>query len=182
MIALFILIGLVALIAFYAMSVQRGLVKKEERVKNALSSIGIQVQSRWDALKQLANTVKGYKDHEAETLTNVIAARSGAVPKTAEEVNASEADYGRAMGAINVLVERYPELKADSLFQKMMDDINSYENKVRVSRQVYNDTATKYNQSIRMFPGSIFAGMFGFTVAQYLETPKEKQDMPELQF
>lgn len=176
-------IGVIALVLFLAfVNIQKSLIAKEERVKNALSTIGVQQQSRWDALKQLANTVSGYKNHEAETLQAVVEARSGYTPSTPRQINEIEKDFGTAMKSINVLVENYPELKADSAFNKMMDSINSYEDKVRISRQVYNDTATMLNQEVRAFPTSIVANMINIRTYDYLETPAEKQDMPDLTF
>lgn len=177
-----ILVVLIVAAFFYFVNVQKDLIAKEERVKNALSTIGVQTKSRWDALKQLANTVSGYKSHEVDTLLKVVEARSGYTPTTFEQIKESEKDISKAMGALNVVVEQYPELKANTVFENMMNSINDYENKVRISRQVYNDTATMLNQMVRAFPTSIVAGMINIQPYSYLETSEETQEMPDLKF
>lgn len=181
-----IILGVIAALAIILGSmfvrIQNSLIGKEERVKSSLSNIGVQMQSRWDALKQLANTVTGYKTHEAETLKAVIEARTGYTPRNEKQINESEKDYNVARGAINVLMEQYPELKANESFGKMIDSINEYEEKVRIGRQVYNDTVTIFNQEVRSFPSSIVARMINMNTYDYLETPEEKKDMPELKF
>lgn len=175
-----IILGIVILLIIYAISIQRNLVGLAERRLNALSMIGVQQESRWDALRQLAKTVKSYAGHEADTLLEVISARTGHMPITAEEVEKNESLFQQAMKEIKVVVEKYPELKADRLYEKLMDDINGYEEHVRKARMVYNDTTTKLNSAVRMFPSSIFARMFGFTTEAYLQTPQQKTEMPEL--
>ena len=177
---LIVVILLVVATILYGIQVQRDLVKREEIVKNSLSNIGIQMQSRWDALIQLANTVKGYKDYETDTLLKVVDARKGNNFNSVEDLNNGSKDFNEAMKELNVLVERYPDLKASNLFTELMSGINLYEDKVRISRQIYNDTATKHNQAIRMFPGSVFAKRLNFVPVEYLETPKEKVEMPDL--
>lgn len=182
MVVFIILLVLVGVAFLYFVNVQKDLIAKEERVKNALSTIGVQTKSRWDALKQLANTVSAYKSHEVDTLLKVVEARSGYTPTTFEQIKESEKDISKAMGALNVVVEQYPELKASALFENTMNSINDYENKVRISRQVYNDTATMLNQLVRAFPTSIVAGMVNIETYPYFEASEETQEMPELKF
>lgn len=177
---LYILIGLIVLVVIYAIGVQRKLVGMNERRENALSSIGVQQQSRWDALTQLAKTVKGYAKHEEESLTKIIGMRNNSKPQTAKEVEANDQQFTRAIGDINVVVEQYPDLKASPLYQELMGSINGYENQVRMARMVYNDTTTRYNQVVKSIPSNIFAPMFGFKSESYIETPAEKTDMPNL--
>lgn len=176
----YILIGVAVLIILYAISLQRNLVGLSERRLNALSSIGVQQQSRWDALTQLAKTVKSYAGHEADTLMNVVSARGGNMPKTPQEVEKDDNLFQQAMREINVVVESYPNLKADALYGNLMGDINRYEENVRMARMVYNDTTTKLNQAVKVFPASIFAGMFGFKAEEYIQTPDTKTEMPNL--
>ncbi len=180
MTVLYIILGIAVLIILYAISLQRRLVGLSERRLNALSSIGVQQQSRWDALTQLAKTVKSYAGHEADTLMNVVNARGGNMPKTAKEAEQNDNLFSQAMREINVVVEAYPDLKADSLYGNLMGDINRYEENVRMSRMVYNDTTTMLNQAVKVFPASIFAGMFGFKSEDYINTPQEKTEMPNL--
>lgn len=180
MTALYIILGIAVLIILYVISLQRKLVGLGERRENALSSIGVQQQSRWDALTQLAKTVKSYAGHEADTLMNVIGQRSGSMPKTAADVEANDKTFASAMRQVSLVVEQYPNLKADSLYSNLMNDINGYENNVRMARMVFNDTTTKLNQAVKVFPASLFAGMLGYKAEEYIQTPDEKTEMPNL--
>lgn len=180
MIAVIILIVLVVLIGLYVMNTQRSLVSLDEKLENALSNIGVQQKSRFDALIQLAKAAKGYAGHEAETYVNLAQARSGQPIKSASDVLENEKAYNEIIKGLNVVVEAYPELKSDALYGKTMDSINDFENKVRMSRQVYNDCATKYNRKIRQFPTNIVASLLNFERKDYLEFKDESVNMPDL--
>lgn len=176
-----VIIALLALVVLWGIGVQRQLVSAEEICKNSLSQIGVQQNSRWDALTSLLEMVKSYNEHEYNTLKDVVAMRkpiTGA--STAEEANAQEAALGKLASGINVVVERYPELKANENYAKMMDSINSYENNVRLARMTYNDTVTKYNRMVRQFPDSFVAGLLHFGTREYLAEPAGKTEMPSM--
>ncbi|MCQ2115941.1 MAG: LemA family protein [Bacteroidales bacterium] len=176
-----ILLAVLVALVLWVISVQRDLVTKDENCKNAMSQIGVQQSSRWDALTAIADLVRSYDEHEYNTLRDVIGMRQGITGKSsAEEVEAQEQAMAQAMKAINVVVERYPELKANDNYKKAMDDVNTYENQVRMSRMVYNDTVTLYNRLIRMFPSSFVASIFHFDMREYLEVEKEKTAMPSM--
>lgn len=178
-----IVLVVLAVIVMWIISVQRQLVSKDELCKNAMSQIGVQQNSRWDALTALVDLVKGYSEHEYKTLMDVIGMRARVTgSSTAAEAQAQENLINNAMKSINVVVEQYPNLKANEMFTKTMDSVNTYENQVRLSRMTYNDTATKYNELVRMFPGSLVAGMFGFAQRDYLAEPVGKTDMPSMKF
>lgn len=180
---LIILLVVVVVLVIYAISSQRKFVKLEELVNNALSQIDVQQTSRWDALTQLANSTGSYAKHESETLKDVIAARRPVGPaKSAKEVEANENAFAEALSSLNVLVENYPVLKASSLYRDTMAAIEKYEENVRKSRMVYNDTVTKFNRMVKQIPSNIVASMFGFKEKDYLELDKAKQDMPDLKF
>ena len=176
-----IIIAIVAILVVWFISVQRNLVKHEEICKNGLSQIGVQLASRWDALKALAELTKGYSEHEYKTITDTIAQRR---PITGEssgaDANAQENLFTSAMQHLNVVIERYPELKANETFVKTMDSVNTYQNQVRMSQMVYNDSVTKFNQLIRQFPSSLVASMLHFSTRDYLVTNSEKEDMPSM--
>ena len=176
-----ILIAVIVVIVLWVISSQRNLVQLDEMCKNALSQIGVQQNSRWDALGALADLTKQYDDHEYSTLMDVIGKRrsitSGSSPA---DVNAQENAITEAMGKIMAISEAYPNLKADAQYQKTMDSVNQYEQNVRMSRMSCNDTITKYNRTLRMIPTCFIAGMLGFMQREYLETPAEKQDMPSM--
>ena len=176
-----IIIAIVAILILWVISVQRKLVKLEEICKNGLSQIGVQLASRWDALKALAELTKGYSEHEYKTITDTIAQRRPiTAASTSADANAQENLFTQAMQHLNVVIEKYPELKADATFIKTMDSVNTYQNQVRMSQMVYNDSVTKYNQLIRQFPDSIVASLFHFTPREYLEQNQEKAEMPSM--
>ena len=176
-----IIIAIVAILVLWVISVQRKLVKQEEICKNGLSQIGVQQNNRWDALKALAELTKGYSDHEYKTITDTIAQRRPiTAASSSADANAQENLFNEALGRLNLVVERYPELKANETYIKTMDSVNTYQNQVRMSQMVYNDSVTKFNQLIRQFPDSIVASLFHFTPREYLEQNQDKAEMPSM--
>jgi len=174
-----IIIAVVAVLVLWFISVQRKLVNVDELTKNAMSQIGVQQSSRWDALTALVELIKSYNEHEYNTLKDVISMRSNITGKsTAAEAQQQEDLINNAMKSINVVVEQYPDLKANDMYTKTMDSVNVYENQVRLSRMTYNDTVTKYNRMIRQIPDSIVASILGFMAKDYLQEPVGKTDMP----
>lgn len=176
-----IIIAIVAILVLWVISVQRKLVKQEEICKNGLSQIGVQQSSRWDALKALAELTKGYSDHEYRTITDTIAQRR---PITASSSSADAAAqenlFTQALSALNMVVEQYPELKANETFIKTMSSVDNYTNQVRMSQMVYNDSVTNYNRLIRQFPDSIVASLFHFVQRDYLQVNEAKSDIPSM--
>ncbi len=176
-----IIIAILALLVLWVIRVQRSLVSKDELCQNAMSQIGVQMNSRWDALSSLRDLVKSYNEHEYKTLNDVIARRktiNGG--STAADVNAQETAIAEAMRRINVVVEQYPDLKANENYARIMDSVNTYENQVRLSRMTYNDTVTKYNNQVRQFPDSLAASLLHFTKRDYLAEPSGKTEMPSM--
>ena len=181
MITTIIVIAVVAVMVLWVISVQRKLVSAEEIVKNAMSQIGVQQSSRWDALTGLVELLKSYNEHEYNTLKDVIAARSNiGSNSSASEAQAQEDLIGKVMMRLNVVAEQYPDLKADSMYVNTMNSVNTYENQVRMSRMTYNDSVTRYNRMIRQIPDSIVASIFRFTEKDYLKEVAAKADMPSL--
>ena len=178
-----IIIAIVAILVLWVISVQRKLVKHEEICKNGLSQIGVQQSSRWDALKALAELTKGYSDYEYKTMTDTIAQRRPITANsTSADANAQENLFTQALSHLNVVVEKYPELKANENYIKTMDAVNTYTNQVRMSQMVYNDSVTKFNQLIRQFPDSIVASLFRFVQREYLQVNEQKAEMPSMKF
>lgn len=178
---LLIVVAIVALLVLWIIGVQRRLVSAEEFCKNSMSQIGVQENSRWDALTSLAELVKGYDEHEYKTLMDVIAQRvSIGRESTPADVQAQEDKMSQALGRINIVAEQYPQLKANEMYAKAMDSVNTYENQVRMSRMTYNDTVTRFNRIVRQFPDSIVARMLGFAVKEYLAEPAGKTGMPSM--
>ncbi len=179
---MFIGLGIVAVvIILWVISVQRSFVVMDENINNAMSQIGVQMSSRWDALTALLDLTKGYATHEYNTMTETIKARRSITKDSSpDDVNKQENIITEALGKIMAVAESYPNLKADSTYIKTMDGVNQYENMVRTSRLVYNDSVTKLNRAIRMFPASLIAGILGFSSRTYLEVVEEKSDMPSM--
>lgn len=176
-----ITVAVAALLVLWFISAQRRLVNKEELCKNAMSQIGVQQSSRWDALTALAELTKSYNEHEYNTIKDVISQRVNITSaSSAKEANAQEDMIGSALSHIIAIAERYPELKANESYAKTMDSVNLYENQVRTSRMVYNDTVTAYNRIVRQFPDSIAASVLGFKEKEYLQEIKAKSEMPSM--
>ena len=180
----FIIIGgLIAIFVIWGIGVQRRLVAMDENVNNAMSQIGVQLSSRFDALTALLDLAKGYAAHESQTLIETIKSRRSVITATStpDDVLKQEGIISEALSRISMVAERYPELKASESYKKCMDAVDSYEKMVRTSRLIYNDSVTKLNREIRMFPVSLLAAPFGFHARDYLEAVEEKADMPSMQ-
>ena len=179
---LIIIVFLVILVAGWVMSTQRRLVVMDENINNAMSQIGVQLSSRFDALTALLDLAKGYAAHESQTLIETIKSRRSVITakSTPQDVLQQEGVISEALGRISMVAERYPELKADKGYAKCMDAVDSYEKMVRTSRLIYNDSVTKLNREIRMFPVSLIAWMLGFRQRDYLEAREDKADMPSM--
>jgi LemA protein len=172
-----IILLLVIVVLAYIFITQRELVKLDELCRNAMSQISVQLNSRWDAVTSLAQTAMRYSKHEAETLQKTIAERRQGNVTTAQDVNQQQNALTDIMSRLMVVVERYPELKANELFIKVQDGAVKYEENVRMSRMVYNDTVTKINRMVRQWPSSFVASLLHFTEREYLEVdePQKKQ-------
>ena len=186
MTALVIIIALVVIVGGYFISTQRSLVNLDELCKNALSQIEVQLNSRFDAVIALAKTAAQYAKHESETIIQPVQARggnlgNGNLPATPESINQQSDLLTQMMGRLNVVFERYPELKASDLYKEAQQGMKQYEENVRMSRMIYNDTATKMNRMVRQWPSSIVASMLHFDVKEYLKTDsEEKKQYPNL--
>ena len=179
--ATIIIVAVVAICLLYFVSTQRSLVSADELCKNALSQIEVQLNSRWDAVLALAKTAAQYAKHESETLVEVIQQRRGEQVNSAEAVNEQTSALNQVMGRLIAIGEAYPDLKAASLYQEAMDGMKQYEENVRMSRMVYNDTATKMNRMVRQWPSSIVASLLHFEQREYLRVDnEEKKNYPNL--
>ncbi|MBR3442116.1 MAG: LemA family protein [Bacteroidaceae bacterium] len=168
-------------IFLWFMNTQRELVNLDEKAKNALSQIEVQLNSRWDALLNLARTASQYAQHESETLIQTIQARRGSEVKTAADIEAQQHEFSGVLSRLLAVSEAYPDLKANDLFAKTMNAVNGYEENVRMSRMIYNDSATRMNRYVRQWPSSFVANMLHFSTLEYLKVDKEeKRDAPVL--
>ncbi len=175
-----IVIALVVLLVLWVISIQNKLVKSDEICNNALKQINVQQISRYDALQALVKLTREYAGYEAETLQKVVEARkitSSPVP-TAAEINANEQALSEIAARLIAVAEAYPELKANQNYQDTMHSIKEYEENVRLSRMTFNDTVTRFNQQVRVFPASLVASMLGFAKRDYLADDVSKKDYP----
>jgi LemA protein len=183
MLPTFITIAVIAaVIVLWIISTQRRLVVLDENISNAMSQIGVQLSSRFDALTALLDLTKGYAKHESETLIQTIKSRRSVITakSTPDDVMRQEGVIAEALGRIAMVTEQYPDLKANQNYIKTMDAVQTFENMVRTSRLIYNDSVTKLNREIRMFPVSAIAGMLGFQQREYLVEQADKADMPSM--
>ena len=182
MMGILILAVVIVLIVIWLIGTQRALVVMDENINNAMSQIGVQMSSRFDALTALLELTKGYDKHESETLLQTVQARRSVITgkSSAKDVESQENIITEALGKISMVAEQYPDLKANENYAKIMDSVNQYENMVRTSRLIYNDSVTKLNRAVRMFPASLIAGTLGFVQRDYLQTDNKKTEMPSM--
>ncbi len=188
---------IIALLVFWVVAIYNKLVALKNRFQNAFSQIEVQLKRRYDLIPNLVETAKAYLSHERETLEAVIAARNQAVtglqqaagdPGNAaamQELTSAEGVLGAALGRLNVVVEAYPELKANQNMMQVSEELTTTENKVAFARQAYNDQVTAYNTYRQSFPPIVFAGMFGHTTDATLlefEDSAQIQSAPEVDF
>ena len=187
-----ILIVVVALLTVWAITGYNGLVSMDEKVANEWANVETQYQRRADLIPNLVNTVKGYAQHEKETLEGVISARSQA---TQIKVNADDltpeklAEYQKAQGVITsalgkllAITERYPDLKANQQFSELQAQLEGTENRINVARTNFNNVAKEFNTSIRRFPKNILANLFGFEKRAYFEASEGAAQAPKIEF
>ena len=158
-----IILVIVILIVAFVISVYNRLVKSRQKVKNAWSQIDVQLQRRFDLIPNLVETVKGYMGHEAGVLEKVTELRtSWANANTSSEKVKIDNELSGALKTIMAVSENYPDLKANTTFTELQNNLKETENKISFSRQFYNDAVTMYNTQLETFPSNIVAGMFGF--------------------
>jgi LemA protein len=180
----FIVIG--AIVVLWLITAYNRLVRLRNQFRNAWAQIDVQLKRRWDLIPNLVETVKGYTRHEAETLQKVTEARAVA-QKAAGQGVAKQAEAESALsGALHrlmVVVEAYPDLKANQNYLALQEELTSTENKIGFSRQFYNDAAMRFNVQTQVFPTSIVAGIFNFKQAEFFELKEEAaREAPKVQF
>jgi len=179
-----ILIGaIIAIAILWAISVQRRLAVMDEEINNAMNQIGVQVSARFDALIARVELAKGYDAHESQTLIETINARRSAITATStpNDVLKQENVISEALACISMVEKQCPEMKVNENYARTMNAVDSYEKMVRTSRLIYNDSVTKLNRELRMFPASLLGRMFGFRRRDYLEAAEGKADTPGME-
>lgn len=183
---LIVIVAIVAVIAIIGgslVSTYNGLVDKQADVENKEAQIQVQLQRRADLIPNLVNTVKAYAEHEEGVYTALADARAKLnSASNPEEYNEANESFESALSRLLVVVENYPELKADKNFIALQDQLEGTENRLSTARKDYNDIATDYNATIKKFPNVIFAGIFGFEKADLFEASNESQTVPTVNF
>lgn len=159
-----IILGVIIVLGIIIAIMYNSLVTLNQRVQNAWSQIDVQLQRRFDLIPNFVETVKGYMNHESDTLTKIAELRtSWANANTVEEKANLNDQLSNTLKTIMAVSESYPDLKANQNFMDLQEELRNTENKISFSRQFYNDTVTMYNTKLEVFPSNIFASMFNFT-------------------
>ncbi|MBW7847898.1 MAG: LemA family protein [Bacteroidales bacterium] len=188
-----IVLALVALLVYgWFKTTYNTMVQNSEQVDSQWAQVENVYQRRADLIPNLVNTVKGYAAHEKDVLTDVIEARSKASSINLNAENLTEANMkafqqaqdglSSALSRLMVVVERYPELKANQNFLELQAQLEGTENRITVERQKFNETTRVYNTYIKSFPQNIFSGMFGFTTKPYFEAAAGSETAPKVEF
>lgn len=191
-IILIVIAVIILSIFFWFKNTYNGMVTMQENVSAQWSNVENQYQRRLDLIPNLVNKVKGYAEHEQNTLNGVVEARAKATQMqinldnldeaTMKKLNAVQGELSTALSRLMAISENYPDLKANENFRDLQAQIEGTENRIAVERRKFNNTARAYNTSIRQFPQNMLAGMFGFTPKPYFEANAEAENAPKVEF
>ena len=189
---LLVIAGILGLVAVFFSGTYNGLVQTDEKVKQAWAQVENVYQRRLDLIPNLVETVKGYAAFEKSTLVEVTEARSKAAgsispdavtdPAKFEQFQQSQAALGSALSRLMVVVEKYPDLKANENFLSLQAQLEGTENRISVERGRFNEAAQAFNTQFRQFPTNIIAGIFGFKIKEYFKAEAEASKVPKVQF
>lgn len=170
-------------IFFTVRGMYNSLVRLDEGVKSAWAQVENQLQRRYDLIPNYVETVKGYAKHEKEVFLKVTEARSkvGSAANIKDKINANN-ELTSALSRLLLIVERYPDLKANQNFIRLQDELAGTENRIAVERRRYNEAVRIYNVKIRSFPTNLMAGVFGFTKAEFFKAPAAAKKVPKVKF
>ena len=176
-------IGGVVVLALAVIAIYNRLVRLRNRVSNAWSQVDVQLRRRYDLIPNLVETVKGYASHERATFEEVTSARTRAQEaRTVEQQADAENALTAAIGRLFAVAEAYPELRASENFQQLQTELSDTEDKIRVARQVYNDTVLTYENARETVPTNVIAALFGFEEKPYFEIEEAAREAPRVQF
>ena len=180
---LWVILAIVAALVILLITLYNRFVRLRNRVDNAWAQIEVQLKRRRDLIPNLIETVKGYAAHERGTFEAVTEARAAAQRATTPgETAAAEGILSQALGRLFAVADAYPELQADENFRQLQSELSETENRIAVSRQVYNDTVLTYNNAIQTFPGVLVAGPFGFAKREFFEIDEADREVPRVDF
>lgn len=185
--AVFIVLGIIALLVIWIISLYNGLVRLRNRRQNAFADIDVQLRQRHDLIPQLVETVKGYAAHEKDLLMKVTEARTAAMSATTIDGKiVAEQQLSNALAGLKVQVEAYPDLKANQNFLQLQEELSDIENKLAASRRFFNAATTEYNNAVESFPGNLVARNFGFKREIMFDLGEDKrktmEEPPKIQF
>lgn len=183
---LYVLIGIVVLVALYCMMAFNGLVMLRNRMREALSDIGVQQKRRWDLIPNLIETVKGYARHEKEVFTQVTEARTRAITASQKGdlkgMQSAESGLSGALKSVFAVAESYPELKANENFLQLQQELVDAEDKIQAARRFYNQMTQELNTKIESFPGNLIAQNFGFQRSDFFQVDTTETAVPKVKF
>ena len=184
LIGMLVIIGIIVLIAVFVIGIYNALIRLRNQVDNAWSQIDVQLKRRHDLIPNLVETAKGYMEHERGTFEAITEARSRAMgAKSPAEAGKAEGALTEALSKFMLVVENYPDLKANQNFLSLQETLTSTENKIAFARQGYNDQTLFYNNKIQMFPSNIIAGTFNFGKRDFFEIENEaEREVPKVEF
>lgn len=187
-----IIIGVLALLVIWAVTIYNGIIRLEENVNSQWANVESVYQRRADLIPNLVNTVKGYAEHERETLQAVVDARSrvGSVtlkadeltPENLQKFQEAQSNSSSALSRLMVVVEKYPDLKANQNFLELQAQLEGTENRISVERMKFNEMVKSFNQKIRRFPANLLNAMYGFEQKGYFEAEAGSEKAPEVKF
>jgi len=184
MVTLIIVAVVIVLLIIFAIGIYNALIRLRNQVENAWSQIDVQLKRRHDLIPNLVETAKGYMKHERGTFEAITKARSQAMgAKTVSDAGKAEGALGEALSKFMLIVENYPDLKANQNFLAVQEELTSTENKISFSRQSYNDQVLFFNNKIQMFPSNIIANMFKFGKRDFFELEAAaEREVPKVSF
>ncbi|MEJ1307678.1 LemA family protein [Latilactobacillus sakei] len=184
LVVIIILVLIVGTVAFY-ISTYNGMVKSRNWADESWSQIDVQLKRRNDLIPNLLSTVKGYAKYEQETFTKVVEMRNQLLEMPSDDRQATMAvsnQLSESLKSILSLTESYPDLKANAEYMKLMEELTNTENKIAYARQLFNSSATRFNNKIETFPGNIIVGAHNFQKTAYLATPEVEKEVPKVSF
>ncbi len=183
-VALIVIAAVVVLLVIFVIGIYNSLVRLRNQVDNAWSQIDVQLKRRHDLIPNLVETARGYMQHERDTLTNITEARAKAMgANNVSEANQAEGQLTDALSKFMLVVENYPDLKANQNFLSLQETLTSTENKIAFARQAYNDAVLFFNNKIQMFPSNVIAGSFNFPKRDFFEVKTEaEREAPKVDF
>lgn len=176
-------VGIIVLIALYAVALYNRLVVFRNRIDNAWSQIDVQLRRRYDLIPNLVETVKGYATHEREVFERVTQARAGAIAAgTVGEQGKAENMLTQALRSLFAVAENYPQLRASENFMQLQEELSGTESKIAFARQFYNDTVLRFNNTISVFPNAVVAGTFSFKSQEFFEIDEASRGPVKVEF